>query len=118
LKTSSAKSKGRRLQQWTCQKISDITGIEWGDEQLISSRAGGQNGTDVVLVGKARELIQFDIENKCQESWALPSYIEQAKANTKAGRNWLLIISKNRYKPVAVLDASVFFDLLQKTLDK
>ena len=118
MKTGSAKAKGRRLQQWVCQKLSDITGIAWGEDELIQSRGMGQNGADVMLMGEAKELIRFDIEIKNQEKWALPAYIEQAKANTKEGRNWLLVLSKNRFKPIVVVDADVFFELFQKTLDK
>ena len=115
---ASRKAKGRRLQQWVCSLLSDITGIKWGDGELISSRGMGQNGVDVILTGKAKEIIPFDIEVKNTESWSIASYIDQAKANTKAGRNWLIVLSKNRFKPVVVVDAEVFFNIFKKTLDK
>ena len=48
------------------QYISQITNIPLikGDECLIQSRGMGQQGTDVVLYGKARKLFPYGIECK------------------------------------------------------
>jgi len=110
---SSRKDKGKRLQKWTAMKISEVTGLEWGKDCPIESREGSSNGPDVRLDSRARELFPFTVECKNQESWAVPSFISQAKANTYPGTNWLLIVSKNRFKPIAILDAEVFFKILE-----
>ena len=55
IKTSSAKAKGRSLQQWVCQKISDLLNIPWGKDELIASREMGQSGVDIRLIGEAQE---------------------------------------------------------------
>ena len=112
IKVSSRKAKGRNLQQWVCKRISDILGIPWGaeDDKEIQSRPMGQSGTDVILRGKARELFEFDVECKSQETWKMNEFIEQAKSNSS--RNWLLVLKKKNKKPVVVLDASVFFSLM------
>jgi len=114
IKPSSAKAKGRSLQQWVCQRISDLLGIPWGKDELISSREMGQSGTDVRLIGEAQERFPFSVECKNQETWAIPQWIRQAQANQKEGTHWLLIAKRNRTKPVVIMDAKAFFNLLKQ----
>lgn len=115
---SSAKAKGRNLQQWVCRKISDLLNIPWGPDEMIASREGAQNGTDVRLVGEARKRFPFAVECKWCESWAIPAWIKQAKSNEEPGMDWLLIIKKNHHEPIVVLDADLFFELLGKMEEK
>ena len=114
IKTSSAKAKGRTLQQWACLKISDLLNIPWGKDELISSREMGQAGTDVRLIGEAQKRFPFSVECKCQETWSFPSWIKQARSNQKKGTDWLLIVNKNYYAPVVTMDAAKFFELLER----
>jgi len=114
ISTASAKAKGRNLQQWACMRISELTGIPWGKDEMIASREGGQNGTDVRLVGEARQKFPFSVECKWQEVWAVPDWIRQAKNNVLPGTDWLLIMKKNRMRPVVVMDAQRFFALLSR----
>ena len=113
IKISSAKAKARRLQQWACQKISDLTGYTWGPDEQIASREMGQSGVDVRLVGDALQAFPWSVECKYQESWAIPSWIAQAKENRKPRTDWLLFIKRNHHEEIAILDADVFFDLLK-----
>jgi hypothetical protein len=110
---ASAKAKGRSLQNWACQKISELLGIPWGKDELIASREMGQSGTDVRLVGEAKERFPFSVECKCQETWAIPAWIKQAKGNQVKGTDWLLIVKKNRMTPIVIMDAERFFELLK-----
>ena len=114
IKISSAKAKGRNLQKWACEKISELLAISWGfeDDKLIQPRLMGQSGTDVILRGDAYNKFNFDIECKSTEKISLYKDIEQARNNTREGRNWLLIHKRNRSKPIIILDAQVFFDIL------
>ena len=118
IKTSSAKAKGRRLQQWVAKIISEMLNIPMGRDEMIASREMGQSGTDVRLIGKAQTLFPFSIECKYQETWSLPSWIKQAKENEKEGTCWLLFCKKNREKPVVVMDAEKFFELYKKILKR
>jgi len=111
---SSAKAKGRFLQQWACRKISGLLDIPWGKDELIASREAAQSGTDVRLIGEAQERFPFSVECKWQETWNLPAWIRQAKDNQKEGTNWLIICKKSRQDPVVVMDADLFFDILMK----
>ena len=116
ISVQSAKAKGRLLQNFVAKILSDITKIPWGEDELISSRSGGQAGTDLRLVGKAAVLIPFDIECKYQETFSIPAWIKQAKANTEEGRTWLLVCRKNYMDPIVVLDAVEFFELFDRLL--
>jgi hypothetical protein len=118
MKTSSAKAKGRELQKWIAEKISEITGIKAGKDEMIESRGMGQSGVDVVLRGEAAKLFPFSIEAKRVEKLSVSQWIEQAKSNVKEGTDWLLIFRRSREKACVVMDAEVFFKIFKKTLDK
>lgn len=113
---ASAKDKGRRLQKWVCERIGQITGIETGKDCLIESREMGQDGCDVKLYGVAQEKFPFSIECKYQETWSVPAFVKQAKANKKKGTDWLLFLRRNRHEELVVMDAKAFFDLYEQHL--
>ena len=114
MKTSSAKAKGRRLQNWVGEKASKLTGLPCGPDCPIEPRQMGQNGVDIRLDREARSAFPWSVECKNQETWSIGSWIDQAQTNTYEGTDWLLVLSKNRTQPVVVLDAEVFFSLLEK----
>ncbi len=114
ISVASRKAKGRKLQQWVCQKISDLTGIPWGKDELIGSREMGQSGVDVKLIGIAKDQFPYSIECKWQESWKVPEWIKQAQANQKKGTEWLLVLRRKNEKEVVVMDAEVFFFNMEK----
>ena len=117
ISTASAKAKGRELQHWVCQQISDLTGYEWGSsgqDKPIESRPMGQHGWDVRLESKVREVFPFSVECKRQETWSVPAWIEQAKENSTPETDWLLVMRRNRTEPVIVMDAVRFFEILKK----
>ena len=116
IKISSAKAKGRALQQWVCRKVSDLVNLPWGyeDDKPIQPRLMGQKGTDVVLRGEALDGFPFSVECKSGEHWSVPSSVKQAKKNRYKGTNWLLVLkNKNMKHPIAVLDAKLFFEILE-----
>ncbi len=111
--TSSAKAKGRNLQQWVCEQISYLLGLPWGKDELIASREASQTGTDVRLIGEAKRRFPFSVECKHQETWSIPAWIKQAQANQAIGTDWLLVVKRNRMPPVVMMDASRFFVLMR-----
>ena len=117
IKVSSAKSKGRSLQQDACEMISRITGIEYnsGEDGLIESRGMGQNGVDVALRGEARRLFPFSVESKCVENLNIVDAITQAQDNMYPGTDWLVYHKRKSLKePVVILSASAFEKLCKK----
>jgi hypothetical protein len=118
MKPSSAKQKGRRLQQWVAQQVSILLGIPWGPDEEIASWEMGQPGSDIRLVGKARALFPFSyIECKNQERWDTTEWISKLQDNVGGSNRWLLFTKKNCFKkPIVVLDAETFFALLRPIL--
>ena len=118
MNTRSAKNKGKRLQNWICEQLSKISGLSYGKDEDIASREMGQTGIDVRLSPKARKIISWSIEAKNQERLNWYDAIKQAKENQMPNTDWLLIVKKNRFEPVAILDAEVFFNLIEKVIKK
>ena len=121
MKTRSAKNKGMRLQKWVCEKISEALNIPFNnqDEQSeIHSRECGLSGVDIILRGDAFKNFPYDIEAKNTESVSLYKWIEQAKSNTKANREWLVVHKKNKSNPIVIMDANHFFSLIKQLKEK
>ena len=111
--TASRKAKGRRLQQWVRTQLIERLEI---DPEDIESRPMGSGGEDLIMARAAREKFPFSIEAKNQESGNVWKAYEQAQANAKSYEP-LIIMKKNNQKPVAVLDAEVFFDMMREVND-
>lgn len=112
MKPSSAKAKGRMLQQWVGQKISTVTGRPFGADEEIASREMGQSGTDIRLIGEAKRLFPFSVECKNQQSWSVHTWAAQARKNCTEEMPWLLFAKRNHMEPVVVMDARVFFRII------
>lgn len=118
ISVQSAKAKGRELQKWVCKKIAEVTGGEWGKDCEIESRPMGQSGTDVRLESQMLEKFPYSIECKCQETWSIPAWIEQAKTNQMNNTEWILFVKRSRKKPIVIMDAEHFFKLYEKYLNQ
>jgi len=104
MKTSSAKSKGRRLQQWLRSLLIEVFDLEEDD---VRSTSMGASGEDVLLSPKARAIFPYSVECKNQERLNLWGAWEQAEANAGVHEP-LLIVKRNQRKPLAVMDAEKF----------
>ena len=111
------KEKGKSLQRWACKQVSQLTGFKWGPpgtDLPIEPRAMGQSGADVRLEPAVQALFPYAVECKAQETWSVPAWIRQTKANCREDLHWLLIAKRNHHPPVVIVDAEHFFTLLQK----
>ena len=72
----------------------------------------GAQGEDVTLSSAARRLVPFQIETKAYATFAIYKHYEQATEH--GDHEPLLIIKGNHKKPLAVIDAEQFFNLLKK----
>ena len=109
MKTSSAKSKGRLLQQKVAALI--LKAFPSLNEDDVKSTSMGVSGEDVQLSQAARELFPYSVECKNLKRIAIYKHYEQAEsANRKCEP--LLVIKQNRSKALAVVDLEVFIDLL------
>ena len=111
MKTSSAKAKGRRLQQ----KVRDLfletfTELEPDD---IRSTSMGVSGEDLQLSPAARKLIPYAIECKNQEKLNVWDSLKQAEENS-GDYDPVLIFKRNRSKTYAVLNIEKFIELINE----
>ena len=113
---ASRKAKGRKLQQEIANRIGKLLQMKVGKDEMIASREMGQSGTDIRLIGKAKELFPYSIETKNQESWSIHSWIQQAKSNVEKETHWLLFCRRNRMEPVVIMDSETFFELYEVLL--
>ena len=112
MKTSSGKDKGRRLQQWVVNMILDrFTGLDPDD---VTSRSMGCGGEDVLMSPKARKKFPFSVESKNTEKLNLYRAYSQACENCGDDYEPLLIVKKNRSRPLAVVDAEWFIKTWRK----
>ncbi len=117
IKPQSAKNKGRKFQKWVAEKISGLTGYEWGssgEDKPIESRPMGQSGVDIRMESQVKKVFPYSVECKAQENWSIHQWIDQAKENQEEGTDWLLFCKRSRKDPVVIMDAEIFFELLKK----
>ena len=110
MKTRSAKSKGRRLQN----KVKEIlleafTELEPDD---IRTAIMGETGEDIKLSPAARREIPFSFECKNQEKINIWESLNQAEENS-GDSNPVLIFKRNRSKTYVVLEIEDFIDLIK-----
>jgi len=110
MKTSSAKAKGRRLQQWFRELLIEELEIHPED---IESRSMGAGGEDLIMARAAREKFPLSIECKNQEKVNVWKAYEQCEANSKDYEP-VVVIKKNNFKPLVVVDAEYFVGLFDE----
>ena len=110
MKTQSAKAKGRRLQQWVRDLLIEKLNVHPED---VESRSMGAGGEDLIMARAAREKFPYSIECKNQEALNVWKAYDQATENCK-GYEPLVVIKRNRTKPLVVIDAEHFIKLFIK----
>ena len=116
MKTSSAKAKGRRLQQWFRDLLIEKLSVHPED---IESRSMGAGGEDLIMARAAREKFPYSIEFKNQESINIWKSYEQAKENSGKYEP-IVVLKRNNVKPLVLVDANYFVNLhnrVSKELD-
>ncbi len=110
MKTSSAKAKGRKLQDWVVAYLREKH-HRWLENDDIKPALMGESGEDVKLSPAARKFIPYSFECKNVEKLNTWTAYDQAVENSK-GYTPIVIIKKNGRKPLAVLDAKYLLGLL------
>ena len=114
MKTSSAKAKGRRLQQKFMQLLIEKLDI---DPEDIESRSMGAGGEDLIMSKAARTKFPFSVECKNQERLNIWSAWEQANSN-KGIYEPIVVIKKNGTTALVVLDAENFLEYVKEFNDE
>jgi len=110
MKTQSRKAKGRRLQQQFMQLLIEKLDI---DPEDIESRSMGAGGEDLIMSKAARNKFPYSIECKNQEKLNIWAAWEQANGN-KGLYEPLVVIKKNGVRPLVLLDAENFLDMIKE----
>ncbi|MDG2106784.1 MAG: hypothetical protein P8J94_04265 [Gammaproteobacteria bacterium] len=110
MKTSSAKQKGRKLQQWMRDLLIQKLGVHPED---IESRSMGSQGEDLIMARAAREKFPLSIECKNQESVNVWKSYEQAAENSGEYEP-IVVIKRNQSKPLVVIDAEYFVSIFKE----
>jgi len=107
LRPSSAKAKGRKLQQWFASKMVEILGL---DPEDLESRPMGSQGEDIIMGKQSRNKFPYSIECKNQEAVNVWKAYEQAESNCGKYEP-LVVIKRNRSKPLVLIEAEYFIKL-------
>lgn len=110
MKPSSAKAKGRLLQKWFANLLVEELDV---DPEDLESRPMGSGGEDIIMGKQTRNIFPYSIECKNQEAVNVWKAYEQATENCK-GYEPLVVIKRNRSKPLVVMDAEAFVRLHDK----
>ena len=113
MKTSTAKAKGRRLQQWMRTLLIEELEV---DPEDIESRPMGSQGEDLIMARAAREKFPFSIECKNQESLNVWKAYEQAEENS-GDYEPIVVLKRNNTKPLVLVDADYFVRLHNELVD-
>ena len=109
VKTSSAKNKGRLLQQWVRDiLLSKLSGVEADD---VKSTPMGVNGPDVSLSPLARKMWPWAVECKSRAKFAVYDIMLQAESHVTKNTKPLVIIKGNRKEPLAIVYAKDFLEM-------
>lgn len=104
MKTSSAKSKGRRLCASFAEVVRKITGLEPDDVRVTPS---GVTGPDLMLSPLAKKRFPFEVEAKNQESLNIWAAIKQAEEHAKVGGGIpMVVFARNRTAPYVAVPMS------------
>ena len=110
MKTSSAKAKGRRLQQWFRDLLIEKLNIHPED---IESRSMGAGGEDLIMARAAREKFPYSVECKNQEKLNIWEAYSQAEANC-GDYQPIVFLKRNNQKPLVLIDADYFMRLHER----
>ncbi len=111
MKTSSAKAKGRKLQDYVKNLL--LKKFKSLEEDDIKSAIMGETGEDIKLSPAAKRKIPYSFECKNQERLSLWSSLEQAEGNSDK-RTPVLVFKRNRSKIYATIEFSEFVKLIGK----
>jgi len=110
MKPSSAKSKGRRLQNFIREQVLlQYPELEPDDVKVAIM---GESGIDIQLSPAARKLFPYSIEAKNQESLNIWSALGQAEENCKPGTFPAVIFKRNRSTEYITLKLDDFFSIV------
>ncbi len=115
MRTSSAKAKGRRHQQFVCKRLIETgKGLEPDD---IRSASMGAPGEDVLFSPAARKQFPFSIECKNVEKLSIWSAVDQARSNCPEGSTPMVVFTRNHETAQVTLPFEKFLEIYEVYLN-
>ncbi len=111
MKTSSAKAKGRLLQQLVRDKILDAFPRLEPDD--VKSTSMGASGEDIQLSPAARRWFPFSVECKSRATISTYAWYQQAKTNAPKDTTPIVVMKQNHSKPLVIIDLDSFMELVR-----
>ncbi len=109
MKPSSAKGKGRRLQNYLKDKLYDyFPSLRKGD---VKTAVMGESGEDIILSPAARDVIPFSFECKNQERLNIWESLSQAEDNCEEYTP-AVVFKRNRTKTYIALELEEFLKII------
>lgn len=105
---SSAKAKGRKVQQWTRDLILRLF-LSLGPGDVVSTSMGCF-GEDIQF-SQAGMALGISVECKARAKASVYDFVDQAARNAR-GREPVVVLKADRRRPLAVVDAEFFFGVL------
>lgn len=118
MKTSSAKQKGRKLQQLVRDRL--LSAFPQLEQDDIKSTSMGAQGEDVQLSPAARKIIPIAVETKARRGIAVGRWYEQAEEHAIAVKdevNPVVVMKEDRKEPLVLISLDFFVALLQDRYD-
>lgn len=112
MRPQSAKSKGRRLQQWAAEQYKGrFTHLEGND---IRSLSMGASGDDLILSPAALKVLPYNFEMKNCENFQLWATLRQTEARFETEEHYPCIVAKrNRVDPLSIIPFGHYAHLLR-----
>ena len=110
MKPASCKQKGRTFQQWVRDLI--LTTFLQLEPDDVKSTSMGASGEDVQLSPAARKLFPYQTECKSKARSQIHTYYEQAKSH--GTHEPIVFVKQNRKRPLAIVDAEHFLELIKE----
>ncbi len=111
MKTSSAKAKGRRLQNYLVDSLKSLFGLPDDD---VRGAIMGENGTDVKLSTKALDILPFSFECKNTEKLNIWAAIKQSVNNMIPNTIPVVVFKRNRSEVFALLPLDGLLRIVQE----
>ena len=114
MKTSSKKSKGRRLQNYVRDNL--LEAFNSLEEDDVKVAIMGENGEDIKLSPAAKKKIGYSFECKNVERLNIWQAIEQSEANCE-DRTPVVVFKRNRSKTYLTIEFDNFIDIIRERND-
>lgn len=116
MRPSSAKAKGRRLQDYVRGRI--LSTFQKLEDDDVKTAIMGESGEDIHLSPAARKLFPFSTECKNQESLNIWKALDQAKENAPEGSTPIVVFKRNRSETFVAMEFDHLLSLLYEHRDE